>query len=81
MLKITADGVWETLSRVNRLIDSKEKQVNIVIEDFSAESFVGGKMDSVLSESTDIEVVRKHQRSGVSGLQLICFTDLSVDSV
>ena len=45
-LKITTDGLQETISKVNNMIDSKEKQVNIIINDFAAESFTGGKMDN-----------------------------------
>ena len=66
-LKITADGLWETISKVNNMIDSKEKQVNILINDFVAESFAGGKMDNLPKRSSSGEnskVVQRHQRTG-----------------
>ena len=65
-LKITADGLWETISKVNNMIDSKEKQVNIIINDFVAESFAGGKMDNFKRSSSgeNSEVVQRHQRTG-----------------
>ena len=49
--------------RVNGLIDSKEKQVNIIIDDFTAESFVGGRMDNSPRGLTSVEnneVVWRH---------------------
>ena len=67
MLKITMDGHQETISKVNNMIDSKEKQVNIIINNFVAESFVGGKMDNSpkrLSSGENSEVVQRHQRTG-----------------
>ena len=65
-LKITADGLWETISKVNNMIDSKEKQVNILINDFATESFAGGKMDNLKRSSSgeNSEVVQRHQRTG-----------------
>ena len=54
-LKITADGLWETISKVNSLINSKEKQVNIIVDDFAAESFAGGKMDNFPKGLTSAE--------------------------
>ena len=66
-LEITADGLQETISKVNNMIDSKEKQVNIIINDFAAESFMGGKMDNFpkrLSSGENSEVVQGHQRTG-----------------
>jgi hypothetical protein len=66
-LKITADGLRETISKVNNMIDSKEKQVNILINDFAAESFAGGKMDNFPKRSSsgeNSEVVQRHQRTG-----------------
>ena len=67
MLKITVDGLWETISKVNNMINSKEKQVNILINDFVAESFAGGKMDNFPKRSSsgeNSEVVQRHQRTG-----------------
>ena len=49
------------------MIDSKEKQVNILINDFAAESFAGGKMDNFPKRSSsgeNSEVVQRHQRTG-----------------
>ena len=66
-LKITVDGLRETISKVNNMIDSKEKQVNILINDFVAESFTGGKMDNFPKRSSsgeNSEVVQRHQRTG-----------------
>ena len=54
-LKITMDGLQETISKVNSLIYSKEKQVNIIVNDFTAESFTGGKMDDFPKGSTSAE--------------------------
>ena len=66
-LKITADGLQETISKVNKMIDSKEKQVNIIINDFAAELFVGGKMENFHKRSSsgeNSEVVQRHQGTG-----------------
>ena len=67
MLKITTDGLQETISNVNDMINSKEKQVNIIINDFAAELFMGGKMDNFPKRSSSGEnsdVVQRHQRTG-----------------
>ena len=67
VLKITVDGLQETISKVNNMIDSKEKQVNILINNFAAESFTGGKMDNFPKRSSSGEnskVVQRHQRTG-----------------
>ena len=66
MLKITMDDLWETISKVNNMINSKEKQVNIIINDFVAESFTGGKMDNfprTSSSGENSKVVQRHQRT------------------
>ena len=66
-LKITVDGLQETISKVNDMINSKEKQVNIIINDFVAELFTGGKMDNFPKRSSSGEnskVVQRHQRTG-----------------
>ena len=66
-LKITADGLWETISKVNNMIDSKDNQVNILLNDFVAELFTGGKMDYFPKRSSSGEnskVVQRHQRTG-----------------
>ena len=66
-LKINVDGLWETISKVNNMINSKEKQVNIIINDFAAELFAGGKMDNFPKRSSsgeNSEVVKRHQRTG-----------------
>ena len=57
------DGLRETISKVNNMI---EKQVNILINDFAAESFAGGKMDNFKRSSSgeNSEVVQRHQRTG-----------------
>ena len=57
------DGLQETISKVNGLVDSKKKQVNMIIDDFAAESFMGGKMDNFSRGSTSAEnneVVWRH---------------------
>ena len=66
-LKITVDGLWETISKVNKMIDSKEKQVNIIINNFAAESFMGGKIANFPKRSGSGEnskVVQRHQGTG-----------------
>ena len=84
-LKITADGLRETISKVNSLIDSKEKQVNIIVDDFAAESFAGGKMDNFPKGSTSAEnneVVRRHQRTGDRDTDhSACSTEMPLDII
>ena len=66
-LKITTDDLQETISKVNNMIDSKEKQVNIIINNFVAELFMGGKMDNFPKRSSSGEnskVVQRHQGTG-----------------
>ena len=84
-LKITMDGLQETISKVNNMIDSKEKQVNIIINDFVAESFVGGKMDNFPQRSSsgeNTEVVQRHQRTGDGDMDHSAFsTEMPLDIV
>ena len=79
------DGLWETISKVNSLIDSKEKQVNIIVDDFAAESFAGGKMDNFPKGSTSAEnneVVRRHQRTGDRDMDhSACSTEMPLDII
>ena len=85
VLKITADGLQETISKVNSLIDSKEKQVNIIVNDFTAESFAGGKMDNFPKGSTSAEnneVVQRHKRTGDRDMDhSACSTEMPLDII
>ena len=85
VLKITMDGLRETISKVNNMIDSNEKQVNIIINDFVAESFAGGKMDNFPKRSSsgeNSEVVQRHQRTGDGDMDHSTFsTEMSLDIV
>ena len=84
-LKITVDGLWETISKVNNMIESKEKQVNIIINDFAAESFTGGQMNNFPKRSSsgeNSEVVKRHQRTGDGDMDHSAFsTEMLLDIV
>ena len=84
-LKITTDGLWETISKVNSLINSKEKQVNIIVDNFTAESLTGGKMDNFPKGSTSAEnneVVQRHQRTGDRDMDhSACSTEMPLDII
>ena len=84
-LKITVDGLWETISKVNNMINSKEKQVNIIINNLVAESFMGGKMDNFPKRSGSGEnskVVKRHQRTGDGDMDHSAFsTEMLLDIV
>ena len=87
MLKITVDGLQETISKVNSLIDSKEKQENIIVDDFAAELFAGGKMDNFPKGSTSAEnneVVWRHKRTGDTSRDMdhsACSTEMPLDII
>ena len=85
MLKITMDGLWEVISNINSLINSKEKQVNIIVNDFAVELFVGGKMDNFPKGSTSAEnnkVVQRHQRTGDRDMDhSACSTEMPLDII
>ena len=85
MLKITTDGLWETISKANSLIGSKLKQVNIIVNNFTAESFVGGNMDNFPKGSTSAEnneVVWRHQRTGDRDMDhSVCSTKMLLDII
>ena len=79
------DGLQETISKVNSLIDSKEKQVNIIVDNFAAELFAGGEMNNSPKGSTSVEnneVVWRHQRTGDRDMDhSACSTKVPLDII